>query len=135
MEVVVHHFNRRKMNNFKQTLFPDYNKKKTPLTANQWFLRNAFLLPLRIVWVGILSFITVLCILTAIFVLTVIVVYFVAGFYLIINDFLQNHDIVQTGSNLLFFMFVTISLISCLLPSPTLLYLTYLVSRRVEDVL
>ena len=123
------------MNNFKQTLFPDYNKKKTPLTANQWFLRNAFLLPLRIVWVGILSFITVLCILTAIFVLTVIVVYFVAGFYLIINDFLQNHDIVQTGSNLLFFMFVTISLISCLLPSPTLLYLTYLVSRRVEDVL
>ena len=131
MEVVVHHFNRRKMNNFKQTLFPDYNKKKTPLTANQWFLRNAFLLPLRIVWVGILSFITVLCILTAIFVLTVIVVYFVAGFYLIINDFLQNHDIVQTGSNLLFFMFVTISLISCLLPSPTLLYLTYLVSRRV----
>lgn len=131
MEVVVHHFNRRKMNNFKQTLFPDYNKKKTPLSANQWFLRNAFLLPLRIVWVGILSFITVLCILTAIFVLTVIVVYFVAGFYLIINDFLQNHDIVQTGSNLLFFMFVTISLISCLLPSPTLLYLTYLVSRRV----
>ena len=119
------------MNNFKQTLFPDYNKKKTPLSANQWFLRNAFLLPLRIVWVGILSFITVLCILTAIFVLTVIVVYFVAGFYLIINDFLQNHDIVQTGSNLLFFMFVTISLISCLLPSPTLLYLTYLVSRRV----
>lgn len=135
MEVVVHHFNRRKMNNFKQTLFPDYNKKKTPLTANQWFLRNAFLLPLRIVWVGILSFITVLCILTAIFVLIVIVVYFVVGFYLIINDFLQNHDIVQTGSNLLFFMFVTISLISCLLPSPTLLYLTYLVSRRVEDVL
>lgn len=135
MVQVVHHFNRRTMNNFKQTLFPDYNKKKTPLSANQWFLRNAFLLPLRIVWVGILSFITVLCILTAIFVLTVIVVYFVLGFYLIINDFLQNHDIVQTGSNLLFFMFVTISLISCLLPSPTLLYLTYLVSRRVEDVL
>lgn len=135
MEVVVHHFNRRKMNNFKQTLFPDYNKKKTPLTANQWFLRNAFLLPLRIIWVGILSFITVLCILTAIFIITIVVVYFVVGFYLIVNDFLRNYDIVQTGSNLLFFMFVTISLIYCLLPSPTLLYLTYLVSRGVEDVL
>ena len=117
------------MNDFKQTLFPDYNKKKTHLTSNQWFLRNAFLLPLRIAWVGILSFITVLCILIAIFVLTVIVVYFVVGFYLIINDFLQNYDIVQTGSNLLFFIMITISLISCLVPSPTILYLTYLMSR------
>jgi len=122
------------MNDFKQTLFPDYNKKKTPLTANQWFLRNAFLLPLRTIWVGILSFITVLCTLAAILILIIIIVYFVLGFYLIINDFLQNYDIVQTGSNLLFFMFVTISLISCLLPSPTLLYLTYLMSRGVEDV-
>lgn len=122
------------MNDFKQTLFPDYNKKKTPLTANQWFLRNAFLLPLRTIWVGILSCITVLCTLAAILILIIIIVYFVLGFYLIINDFLQNYDIIQTGSNLLFFMFVTISLISCLLPSPTLLYLTYLMSRGVEDV-
>ena len=117
------------MNEFKQTLFPDYNKNKTPLTANQWFLRNALLLPLRILWVGILSFITVLCILTAIFVLTIIVVYFVLGFYLIINDFLRNYDIVQTGSNLFLFICVTMSLFSCLLPSPTILYLTYLMSR------
>jgi hypothetical protein len=122
------------MNDFKQTLFPDYNKKKTHLTVNQWFLRNAFLLPLRMIWVGILGFITVLCTLAAILILIIIIVYFVLGFYLIINDFLQNYDIVQTGSNLLFFMFVTISLISCLLPSPTLLYLTYLMSRGVEDV-
>ena len=122
------------MNDFKQTLFPDYNKNKTPLTANQWFLRNAFLLPLRILWVGILTFITVLCILTAIFVLIIIVVYFVLGFYLIVNDFLRNYDIVQTGSNLLLFMIITMSLISCLLPSPTFLYLTYLMSRGVEDV-
>ena len=86
------------------------------------------------IWVGILGFITVLCILTAIFVLTITVVYFVLGFYLIINDFLRNYDIVQTGSNLLFFVMITISLISCLLPSPALLYLTYLVSRGVEDV-
>ena len=117
------------MNDFKQTLFPDYNKNETPLTANQWFLRNAFLLPLRILWVGILGFITVLCILTAIFVLIVIAVYFVLGFYLIINDFLNNYDIVQTGSNLLFFTIITMSLFYCLLPSPTILYLTYLMSR------
>ena len=117
------------MNDCKQFLFPDYNRKKTHLSSNQWFLRNTFLLPLRVLWIGILSFITVLCILIAIFVLTVIVVYFAVGFYLIINDFLQNYDIVQTGSNLLFFIMITIGLISCLVPSPTILYLTYLMSR------
>jgi len=122
------------MNDFKQTLFPDYNKKKTHLTANQWFLRNAFLLPLRMIWVGILGFITVLCILTAILILIIITVYFALGFYLIINDFLQNYDIVQTGSNLLFFMFVTISLVTCIIPSSNILYLTYLMYRGVEDV-
>ena len=117
------------MNDCKQFLFPDYNRKKTHLSSNQWFLRNTFLLPLRMIWVGILSFITVLCVLTAIFILTIMVVYFVLGFYLIINDFLRSYDIVQTGSNLLFFIMITISLISCLLPSPTILYLTYLMSR------
>ena len=122
------------MNDFKQTLFPDYNKQKTHLTSNQWFLRNTFLLPLRMIWVGILSFITVLCVLTAIFIVSILVVYFGLGLYLIINDFLINYDILQTGSHLLFFIMITISLISCLLPSPTLLYLTYLVSRGVEDV-
>ena len=117
------------MKDCKQILFPDYNKKKTHLSDNQWFLRNALLLPLRIAWVGILGFITVLCILTAILILIIIIVYFTLGFYLIINDFLRNYDIVQMGSNLFSFMIVTIGLVSCLLPSSNILYLTYLISR------
>jgi hypothetical protein len=122
------------MDDFKQTLFPKYNKKKTHLTDNQWFLRNVVLLPLRMIWVGVLVFITILCILFTILLLTITIVYFSLGFYLIVNDFLQNYDIVQSGSNLLFFIVVTISLISCLVPSPTLLYLTYLMSRN-ENVI
>jgi len=117
------------MKDCKQILFPDYNKKKTHLSNNQWFLRNACLLPLRMIWIGILSFITVLCILVSMFILTITLVYLVVGFYLIINDFLRNYDIVQTWSNLLLFIFVTTGLIFCLVPSPTILYLTYLMSR------
>ena len=117
------------LNDFKQILFPDYNKKKTHLTHNQWVLRNAILLPLRILWNSLLGLVTILCVITSVFILTITIVYFVLGFYLIVNDFLRNYYIIQTGSNLFFFMIITISLISCLLPPPTVLYLTYLVSR------
>jgi len=116
------------MKDCKQILFPDYNKKKTHLSDNQWFLRNALLLPLRIAWVGILGFITVLCILTAILILIIIIVYFTLGFYLIINDFFNHYNILKTGGNCICFIVVTLGLITCLIPSSNILYLTYLMS-------
>jgi hypothetical protein len=114
------------MDTFKEEFFPDYNKKKTHLSINQWFLRNTLLLPLKIAWVSILGVITVLSILAVILILIITIVYFVLGFYFIINDFFNHYNILKTGGNCICFIVVTLGLITCLLPSSNVLYLTYL---------
>lgn len=123
------------MKDYKQFLFPDYNKKKTHLSDNQWFLRNALLLPFRIAWVVILGVITVLCIIVTLFILIITIMYFVLGFYFIINDFFNHCNVLKTGGNCILFVLITSGLITCLLPPSIVLYLTYLASNRFRDVI
>ena len=123
------------MKDCKQFLFPDYNKKKTHLSDNQWFLRNALILPFRIVWFVTLVSITVLCILVIIFTLIITIVYFVLGFYFIINNFFNHYNVLKTGGNFILFILVTLGLVTCLIPSSNILYLTYLASNWFRDVI
>tara|TARA_B100001094_G_C17665705_1_gene546339 strand:- start:66 stop:419 length:354 start_codon:yes stop_codon:yes gene_type:complete len=117
------------MDTFKEEFFPDYNKYKTTLSPNQWLLQNILLFFPRLLLVVILAIISILSVFTLAFILIFILMYFVVGFYLIINDFYTDYDIARAGRNCILFVMITSGLITCLLPSSNILYLTYLMSR------
>ena len=116
------------MDFIKKNLFPDYNGEQTHLNEKQWQSRNILLLPFRIIF---LSFMILVCLISAVFIISLslgIILFFLLGIDMVVEDFMNNFDLLKTIQLVSFFIGVSLILVSCLIPPPMFLYLSYILS-------
>ena len=119
---------RRKMDFIKKNLFPDYNGEQTHLNEKQWQSRNILLLPFRMIF---LSFMILVGLISAVFIISLslgIILFFLLGIDMVVEDFMNNFDLLKTIQLVSFFIGVSLILVSCLIPPPMFLYLSYILS-------